>query len=85
MKTKERKSLADEIASRVCVYRRLTWIDRLDADGREELLQERARFQAGGYGDLPAVSIARAIIDIARENAWKVPSEKELAKWLVKK
>lgn len=85
MKTKERKSLADEVASRACVYRRLTWVDRLGEDGRDELFQARARFQAGGYGDLPAASIARAIIDIARENAWKVPSDKELAKWLVKK
>ena len=85
VKAKERKSLADEVASRACAYKRLTWVDRLGEVGRTELLETRARFQAGGYGDLPAASVARAIIEVASENAWKVLDERELAKWLRKK
>ena len=84
-KTKERRSLADEVASRVRPSKPATWLDGLDAESQAEVLDTRRRFHAGVYGDASSSAIATALIEIAKENGWRIIAKKGLSEWLRKK
>lgn len=60
---------------------RTTWIDRLDADARSELLAARKKWREGGY-QLRRLTLARMIVAAARERGWAVCDETRMAEWL---
>ena len=86
MKTKSQSgvSLADRVGERIKPLKRRTWLDRLGDHDQAEVLETRRRFHAGGYGTQSAASVARALLELAAENGWKLVGEKELAEWLIR-
>lgn len=84
-KTKERRSLAEEVASRVRHRKPATWLDGLDAESQAEMLDTRRRFHSGVYGHASSAAIAIALIDIAKEKGWRIITKKGLSEWLRKK
>lgn len=64
--------------------RRLTWFDRLPTEAMDSLLAARQKFQSGGYGDLPRLTLARVLIDYAEKHGWKTCDYKRMGEWLRK-
>lgn len=85
MKAKSRSvGLADAVAERVRPAKPVTWIDRLAPDDQAGVHEIRRRFQAGGYGNASAASVARALREEAIASGWHIVSAKELSAWLRK-
>ena len=62
---------------------RITWFDRLHDDAKSELLAARKKWRDGGY-TLKRLTLARMIVEAARERGWAVCDEKRMSEWLSK-
>ena len=74
----------DAAVAEVVNARPTTWIDRLSDDAREVMLAAREKFQAGGYGELKRLTLARILFDHAEQQGWKIADPTRLAQWLAK-
>ena len=80
-KTSSLLAVVDAAASS---YRsRITWFDRLHDDAKSELLAARKKWQEGCY-TLKRLTLARMIVQAARERGWVVCDETRMAEWLNK-
>lgn len=59
-----------------------TWIDRLPAEGRDELLAMRTQFLAGEMGGVKRHTLARCIRSAALDRGWPIIALKGLSVWL---
>jgi hypothetical protein len=62
---------------------RTTWFDRLDADAKSELMAARKKWRDGGY-TLKRLTLARMIVEAARERGWPVCDATRMSEWLRK-
>ena len=74
----------DAAVADVVNARPTTWIDRLPDDARDVMLAAREKFQAGGYGELKRLTLARILFDHAEQQGWKIADPTRLAQWLAK-
>lgn len=74
----------DAAVAEVVNARRETWIDRLPDDARGVLLAAREKFQAGGYGGVKKLTLAKVLYDHAGQQGWKIADPTRLAQWLAK-
>ena len=58
------------------------FLDRLDPAARDEILELRRQFQAGEFGSLSAMEVARRVHDEAAQRGWRLVGAKEFALWL---
>lgn len=78
------RSLLDDVDTAVTSHKgRTIWFDRLDADAKSELLAARKKWRGGGY-QLRRLTLARIIVESARERGWVVCDETRMAEWLSK-
>ena len=74
----------DAAVSELLNAQRLTWFDRLPDDARETLTAARAKFHAGGYGNLKRNTLCRILIEHAAKQGWKTPKLKGMTEWLAR-
>lgn len=74
----------DAAVSEAVNARPTMWLDRLPDDARELMLAARGKFQAGGYGELKRLTLARILHEHADKQGWKVADPTRLAQWLAK-
>jgi hypothetical protein len=75
--------LADEILADVPrLTRRRTWWNDLPPEAAAELLDVRQRFQAGDYGTLKALQLAKLLFERCKQREWKTADPTRLSQWL---
>lgn len=74
--------LADDLDA--IIVERMSWWERLPDKARRELLEIKARYAEGKYALTP-YRLASAIIALAKERGWELPTEKAMVKWLQRK
>jgi hypothetical protein len=77
-------AVIDAAVAEAASQHRLTWIDRLPDEARNLMLAAREKFQAGGYGELKRLTLARILHEHAEKQGWKVADPTRLAEWLAK-
>ena len=78
---RKKATLVDDVL-RSCVPRRSqSFVARLSAEDREEILALRIQYQSGAIHQ-SGYALARALIVVAKARGWIIPGERQVFNWL---
>jgi len=78
---RKKATLVDDVLRSVVPKRSQSFVAKLSAEDREEILALRSQYQSGSF-EQSGYALARALIAVAKTRGWHIPGERQIFQWL---